>query len=306
MFTDALVLVMVGALAVLLPRNLAYRRYLTRGLADQSGAAVSAEQRATLESRVAQRATGMGTGILVAGLIVLVVDRLWRAPQSMTGLGLILALMFVFGAAGIAVVEIWRPGTPAEGPRTARARTPRAGDYLPSLLSLGAAAYTGIGLVAVLGTLLLARSQWFDTVTVLWSPVAVIAVAIPVLIVLTWLAVRRVLDAPQPARDESELYWQDALRAQTLSSLLTPTPLVAIVGLVVCGSVLDAAASLAATARGTVGPGWSLAVLVAGYGVPFVLVTFGLVVMAGPWGTPPARHFRDRLWGGRVPRPASE
>lgn len=202
MLSDALVLITVGALAAILPRSQGCRRYLTRQLADQVSATVPAGQTANLESRVARRAMGMGTGILVAGLLVLVVDRLWEAPESMTGLGLILSLMFVYGAAGSAVVEIWRPGSPAEGPRTARATS----------------------------------------------------IAIPVLVGLSWLAVRRVLHTAQPARDESELYWQDPVRAQTVSSLAAPTPL----------------------------------------------------VMVGPWGTPTARYFRDRLWGGQPPTLASE
>lgn len=255
---------------------------------------------------MARRAWGIGAGILVAGVVVLLVDLVWDAPDSLPGAGLYLSLLLVCGAAGLAVVEIWRPGTVDDGPRTARVTAPELGDYLPRAVRAGAAAYTGLGLVAVAATLLLTRSPWFDTATILWSPVPVLAVAIPGLILLTRLAVLRVLDVAQPARDEHELYWQDAVRAQTLSSLVAPTPLVGVLALVVCGTVLDDAASAAAVAQGAVGPGWSLAILLSGYALPFVLVVLGLLVTIGPWSTTTAQHVRDRLWGGRPPAATQE
>lgn len=152
-----------------------------------------------------------------------------------------------------------------------------------------------------MGTILLSRSEWFDAATIMASPVPVLTAAIPVLAVLFGLAIRRVLDAPQPARDSAELYWQDAVRAQTLSSLVAPTPLVSLFALVMLGSVLDDAASAAAVAAGSVGPGWTAVLLVGGYLLPVVVVLLLLAVLTNLWGTSGMRHFRDRLWGGRPP-----
>lgn len=304
MLTDALVLILVGLLAVLLPFSQTYRSRLTVRLAAEAEASVSPEQEATLEARVARRAWGGGGGIVFAGLVVLLADRVWDGSGEMGG-GLILSVLVVFGAAGLAVVEIWRPGELTDGSRTARARAPGLDDYLSPRVRLVSGGITGAGLLTLAATLLLTRSEWFDTATILRSPVPVLAAAIPVLLLLTWLAVRRVLDAPQPARDESELYWQDAVRAQTISSMVLPAPLVSLLALIMCGSVLDDAASATAVASGQVGPAWTLAFLVIGYALPFVLVIVGLVVVSGPWWTTETRHFRERLWDGRAPRPVS-
>ena len=209
------------------------------------------------------------------------------------------------GAAGLTLADILWPGTPTEGPRTARATAPTIRDYLPPQLLLTGRIFVGLGLLALLVTLLLTRSEWFDAGTIWRSPVPLLAAAIPVLLLLSQLAIRRVLDAPQPARDETELYWQDAVRAQTLSSLAVATPFVGLFALVVCGSVLDDAASTAAVSVGQVGPAWSLWLLVAGYLLPFVLVLSTVFVTAaqrGNWSE--MHHFRERLWDGQPPRPA--
>ena len=88
---------------------------------------------------------------------------------------------------------------------------------------------------------------------------------------------------PTRAADESELYWQDALRAHTLTGLLTPLALVALLAISVCGVTLDDAASQGAADAGQVGPAWSLALLIAGYVVPLVIVVTLLIVGAVGW-----------------------
>lgn len=304
MLKDAIVILLVGGLAVLLPLSGAYRSYLVRRLTTKAEATVPAEQEAALVARVTRHAWAVGAGILVAGVAALLLGRVWEGAEDAAGGFFVLSVMFVAGAGGHALADIRWPGATSDGPRTARATSPALADYLPPQLLVAARVFVGTGLLAVVVTLLLTRSQWFDAATVWRSPVPLLAGAIPVLLLLSWLAIRRVLDAPQPARDETELYWQDAVRAQTLSSLVVATPFVGLFALVVCGSVLDDAASTAAVAAGQVGPQWSLWLLVIGYLLPFVLVLGAAALTAaqvGRWSE--MQHFRERLWAGQPPRP---
>lgn len=298
MLVDSVVLIAVGALAALLPSYGPYRALLRRSLARKANAQVPAEQEEALEARLARRSRGTGVGILAAGLVALVLSQTWPRADEASGGFFVLSVLFVAGAAGAALADVLWPGTVPEGTRTARATSPTVGDYLPRQARSVGRVFVGAGLVALVGTLLLTATQWFDAGTVLRSPVPLLAVGVPVLLLLSRLATRRLLDAPQPARDEAELYWQDAVRAQTLSSLALAAPLVSLLSLIVCGSVLDDAASAAATAAGQAGPGWSLALLVAGYVLPFVLVIGAALASAG--SRTEMQHFRDRLWGGRA------
>lgn len=296
MLVDAVVLTLVGTVAVLLPMSRSYRSHLTHRLAQQAGAQVPADQVPALEARVTRRARGMGAGIVVAGLAVLVVALGW--PDARGSGYLLVSLMVTFGAAGLAAVEILRPGGVTAGPRWARSTAPTLSDYVPPLVRVLGRVLTGVGMVVLLLALALGRTRWFDADTVWRSPVPVLVVALPVLVLLSELAVRRVLDAPQPARDEAELYWQDAVRANTLSSLTVPPALVGLLALVVSGAVLDDAASAVAVATGQVGPTWTTWLLVTGYVLPF-LVLVGALAATTLWGGTEMQRFRDRLWGGR-------
>ena len=302
MIVDAVVLALVGILAVLLPFSTAYRSRLTRRLADQAGAQVPAAQVPALEARVTRRARAMGTGVVVGGVLLFVTALLWpEGSEAPSGGYVLISLMFVFGAAGLALVEILRPGEVADGPRWARTTTPTMADYVPAHARVLSWTFTGVGLAVLLLTLALTQTRWFDAETVVRSPVPFLVAAVPVLAGLSELAARRVLDAAQPARDEVELYWQDAVRASTLLSLTTPSALVGLLGLVVSGAVLDDAASAAAAASGQIGPGWSLWLLIAGYALPFVLVIVAVIVVTR-WDHAEPVHFRHRLWD---ERPAS-
>lgn len=305
MLKDAIVILLVGLVAVLLPLSGSYRSYLGRKLATKAAATVPADQETALEERMTRRARAMGAGIVVAGILALLLSQAWDSAEDASGGFFAVSVMFVFGAVGLALADIRWPGTTTEGPRTARATSPTVEDYLPPQLLMVSHLFTITGLAVLVVTVLLSRSEWFDAATIWRSPVPLLATALPLLLGLSWLATRRVLDAPQPARDETELYWQDAVRAQTLSSLAVGTPFVGLFALVVCGSVLDDAASTAAVTVGQVGPAWSLWLLVAGYLLPFLLVLGTVVVAAaqrGSWSE--MHHFRDRLWDGEPPRPA--
>lgn len=296
MLVDAVVLILVGTAAVLLPLSRAYRSHLTRRLARQADARVPEDQVPALEARVTRRARGVGAGILVSGLAVLVIALGW--PGARGGGYLLVSLMVTFGTAGLAVVEILRPGDITARPRWARPTAPRLSDYLPPQVRVFGWIFTGVGLVVLLLALALGRTRWFDADAVWRGPVPVLLVALPVLVILSELAVRRVLDAPQPARDEVELYWQDAVRANTLSSLTVPPALVGLLAVVVSGAVLDDAASTAAVASGRLAPAWTTWLLVAGYVLPFV-VLLGTLAATTVWGGTEMQRYRDRLWGGQ-------
>src|SRR5699024_1214156 len=271
MLVDALVLLALGMLAVLLSLSPAYRSHLARRIT--TGAHVPPSHLPAIEARMARRARAVGVGILLAGVVLAVAALLWPAgTEKPTGGYVVVSLAFVFGAAGLALVEIARPGHVGAGPRTARATAPTVGDYVAPETRTLSWAVAGTGFGVLLLALALGSTRWFDAGSLWRSPVPVLAVALPVLVVLSELAVRRVLDAPQPARDETELYWQDAVRASTLSSLTVPPALVGLLALVVTGAVLDDSASTAAVASGEVGPAWSLWLLVGGYVLPFALL----------------------------------
>lgn len=307
MLRDATVILLMGALAVLLPLSATYRAHLRDRLAATAAATVPAQQQADLEMRITRRARSAGVGILVAGLLTLLLGWIWDGANEAAGGFFVLSVMFVAGAAGLALADIRWPGAPADGPRTARATSPSLSDYVPRQVLVVGQIFAAIGLLSLIVTLLLTRSVWFDAATIWHSPVPLLTATLPVLLVFSWLATRRVLDAPQPARDEVELYWQDAVRAQTLNSLSVTTPLVALFALIVCGGILDDAASAAAIAAGEVGPQWSLWLLVAGYLVPVVLLVGAVAVLIarhGRWNE--MAQFQDRLWGGQPPRTHAE
>lgn len=297
MLTDALVLLALGVLALLLPLSSAYRSMLTGQLLGRSAAHVPPEQRATLERRLTRRAQGAGVGILVAGLLALVLSQVWGRADQVAGGFFMLSLLFILGAAGLVVADIWWPGEVPDGARTARLTSPVLTDYLPSAALLLGRVLAVLGMVALVGTLLLGRTRWFSAATIMGSPVPLLAVAVPVLAGLTWLATRRLLDVPQPARDAQELYWQDLVRARTLASLHTLAPAVGMFGVIVSAGVLDDAASAAATSSGEIGPDWSLWVLIAGYLLPVLLVSCAAAVLMADRSE--ADQVRSRLWSGR-------
>lgn len=300
MLTDAIVLVGLGAAALLLPLSSGFRCWQVDDLARRVGGQVRPGLSSALEAKLTRRTRAVGAAILLGGVLLLLLAQLGPGePPLDDGGWLVISLLLVLGAAGTVVAELWRPGLPAEGLRAARTDTPAFGDYVPRPALLLTGGLVAVGLLGLLGTLLLGGSRWFSA-QVLWrSPVPVLAVALVVLTLLSWWAVRRVLDAPQPAVDQTELYWQDALRAHTLTRLLTPLALVALLGIGVCGVSLDAAASQAAVEAGQVGPAWSLALLVAGYVVPLAVVV--TLLATSPWWVRPGAEdrFRSRLWQGR-------
>lgn len=298
MLNDAIVLCSIGLFATLLPAASAYSSYLVRSTTRRAGAEVSTDQLPALQVRARRRAQGAGLGILVAGLVWLVVALLWpESREQPTGGYVVASLLAVSAAAGLALVEILRPGEVAQGPRWARSIAPTVADYVVPWMRLMSWVLVGIGLAVLGGTLLLTQSRWFDAGSIWRSPAVFLLAAVPLLVLLSTVATRRVLDAPQPARNEQELYWQDALRANTLTTLTAAPAVVSVVALLVSGAALDEAASVAAVASGQLGPAWTQWLLIGGYVVP-VLLLFGVasLALAASAGGVDAVHFRRRLW----------
>lgn len=302
MLVDVIILCSIGLIITLLPATQSYSSFLVRRTTGRVGVQLSADQLPALQARARRRAQSAGLGILVAGLVWLAVALLWpEGREQPSGASVVLSLFAVSAAVGLALVEILRPGDVPDGPRWARSTAPTLADYVAPRARVTHWVLVAIGLVALVGTLLLTQSRWFDTPTIWRSPALFLLAAVPVLVLLSTLATRRVLDAPQPARNEQELYWQDEWRANTLSTLTATPPLVSMVALIVSGAALDKAASTAAVASDQLGPGWTLWLLIGGYLLPVLLVVGALaVVVAGGGGD--AAHFRRRLWpaGGPV------
>ena len=298
MLVDAVVLCAIGIVAILLPTIPSYRARLVQRVARRAGATIPAGQVPTLDGRAARRARAMGAGILAAGIIWLAVTLLWPEGGGQPSGGyVVVSLAFVFGAGGLALVEVLRPGDVAGGPRWARTTVPTFSDYVAPQARVLHWTFIAIGVGVLVLTMLLSLSRWFDAPTIWRSPALFLLAAVPVLTVLSQLAVRRVLDVPQPARDTGELYWQDALRADTLSTLTVPPALVSLLAVTVSGATLDDAASAAAIASGQVGPTWSLWLLIAGYVMPFLLIAGFVGAVAAISGTgSETEHFRRRLW----------
>lgn len=300
MLAESVLLLCFGVGATVLPALPAFRAASARTLTRKIGAQVPPGQRSAVEARTARRARGVGVGLVLGGVAV-------QAWYLVTGSALppeyqgwvMVGLAWALGVAGLAVVEIWRPGARRERePRSARASVPRLTDYVPRYLIAMSWVFAAVAATAVLAAVALGRSRWFDAGTVLAGPVPAMGLVLALLAVLTHLAVGRVLDTPQPARDEAELYWQDGVRAVTLSMLHVPLAQVSTLVLFVVARTVDAAASDAARTVGEVGPQWVLAVLVVAHGLGLVmLVAFVLASLVNSWGPDSDRtRFRRRLW----------
>ena len=298
MLVEVIVLSAVGLIGTLLPATSAYSAYLVRSTTRSAGVDVPVDQLPALQVRARRRAQGAGLGVLAGGLVLLVVVLLWpEGREQPPGSYVVFSVLAVCAGAGLALVEVLRPGDVAEGPRWARSIVPTLDDYVPPWARALQRGLVGIGLGALVGTLLLTQSRWFDAPAIWRSPAVFLLAALPLLVLLSRLASRRVLEAPQPARDAQELYWQDAWRANTLSTLTAIPALVSMAALLVSGAALDEAASTAAVASGQLGPTWTQWLLIAGYVLPMLLLfVAGCLALAASAGGVETVHFRRRLW----------
>lgn len=301
----ATVLLIVGLVALVLPSVPAAHSMLVGHVERAVGAPPPPSWRAVLQRKLARRVRGAGAAWLLAGVLLALAAA--GAVPGMSNLErdgfLLFTLLVAFGAAGVVVADLARPEAPGDGPRAARASAPGLGDYVARPMQVLAGMAVVVAAVMGGAALLLGGSRWFEEETLWRSPLPVLAVALPVVVVLAGVAVRRILDAPQPARDEAELYWQDAFRAYTLESLVLAVAALGLLGMFATGAVLDGSASTAAEVSGEVGPAWTLALIILGYSLPVVLCLAALLTVPLFWRRSETPTFRTRLWGGR---PADE
>ena len=126
MLIDAMLILLIGTVTVLLPLSKAYRSRLRRRLMKQAEATIPREPWSFLESRVTRQSLMTGGAVLVAGLVVLALDRIWAIDG-----GNFFLVIFLAAAAGHTLADIVWPGAPGTGPRTARATTPTVAHYVP-------------------------------------------------------------------------------------------------------------------------------------------------------------------------------
>lgn len=293
-------LILLGLGTALLSWNTRYRTRAVQKLAVDINDAVPVQYAAVLELGVARRTRAVAAGVIVTGIVLLALTlAAGSAAAALDSPWIPLALAFTFIAVALAAVELWWPATLHDSSaRTARTSVPALKDYLPRYIVVVTWALTGLAWVILIGTLVLGQTRWFDASIVGEGPVPALGLAVTVLALLTLFAVQQVLRAPQPARDDTELYWQDAVRASTLARLHAGLALVSVLVLGVVAETLDAAASAIATASGQVGPDWTGAVLIASYFLaPLVLIAF-LAFLLNRNRRSDNTHFRRRLWAG--------
>ncbi len=293
-------LVLLGLCTAVLSWSSRYLRYCVRRLATNIGDTVPAGIQSLLEDRAARRARGVGLGVVAAGIAILAVVLVWGPDVvDADGLWAVVALTFTFGALGLAAVEIWWPVTVEDSAvRTARTSVPVLADYLSPSVMVLTWSLTVLSWLVLAGALVLGRTKWFDEAVILGGPVPIFGVGVTSLAILTVLAVRRVLNAPQPASDQRELFWQDALRASTLSSLYTALTVSSLLGLMLASYAVDDAASVVALSSGQVGPEWTGSILMIAYTLAPIYLVVNMGLTLSGQGRRDVRHFCRRLWTG--------
>ena len=297
MLIGAGLLLLAGLVAGLLSWNARFRtRAVTRFAASVSDV-VPPEHRDVLEDRVARRTRAVAVGIIAAGVVLLVLSVGPLAGALGGGVWVPLALVVTLIAVALAAAEIWWPVVLEDSTtRTARVSVPVLSDYLPRYVVILTWSLAILGMMILVGMLALGHTRWFDAAVMRGAPAPLLGMAVLLLAILTAIAVRRILHTPQPSRNETELYWQDAVRASTLAWLHGALGLVAVLVFGGAAERLDAAASAVASATGEVGPEWTGMILVGAYvlaPVPLVMVMVFLLTRRGRRDND---HFRRQLW----------
>jgi len=251
-----------------------------------------------VRARLRRRAWGVGLG---GGLALAAVLAVVLGVPELQGSPVAPAVVFVSGFAGMGVgaasaaaVAVPRPATDAV--RVARAAPPRVSDYVgpserigPRLVTgLALAAFVVCGIVAVTGLggafAPLSPGEWATSVAGVCVLIAVVG------LVLTEVAMARLVDRGQPAMSELDLAWDDALRSMALRDLVTAPVVLGFVGVVGSMIVLGDAASGG-------GPGSLGNVVVGVLGLSFI-VPLALAIGLAVWATTtkPHLHWWRTLW----------
>ena len=215
-FTLAIVLFVLAGLGVKL--GLSFRsgppRRVIERFARDAGLALTPEIEPALTRRIAARDRGFTIGTMTA-LVGIGVWAIEGTTAAWSGIVLV-AIMLIGAVVGLGVAE-WRAAfTPApDGPRVARATTPTLADYLSPVdrWANGVAILLAIsGVVAVLAV--------FSAGLIALLPAIVLAAVALATAGVSWIAGAALLKRGQPAASVTELTWDDALRSDTLRTIV--------------------------------------------------------------------------------------
>ncbi len=257
-----------------------FRAAQARRLSRSVGLALTDDVAPIVERALAirQRATVAGAlaGLALGGTTAAI------GPFELVQQWVLIAGFFLGVGVGSAVGAVLARPRADAGARIARSREVALRDYVMPLELTGARVL--IGVVALGATLVAALLVGNPRETTsLVSLVVVSALAVAALVVFELLG-RAIVAQPSPARDVTRLAWEDALRAETLRSLVTAPLTVGCVAVML--TVVGVAGAL------PLGP----AAIILGAVVPLVVlaavVAIGIVALAST----PQRHFLRALW----------
>lgn len=296
--TSAAFMLVLALAAWLRWRNPSVAARLTRDFARKVDLGMDDAVEELVTARLARRERAGALGGLIVGLgaAAVVATTTGPAPGDFYRLAAVFLSFLVGHALGYGVVA-WRESVrrPVVGPRLARATAPTHGDYVARHERIGSWVTAGIAGVVGVGLLIADRADALDGAI----PVglAVVAVVVPPVTVLAdELLARRLLARPQVAASQTELAWDDALRARTLRDMVS-VPLVT--------GYMALAALIGGVGEGLEG-GWPANAAVGWVSGAFlVLLAGGLVMMVVSLVVGPEQHFRRSLWPNVRPSPPS-
>jgi hypothetical protein len=208
-----------GALAVALFVALTVILATKTGSVRNLGLAVGLAAPESLRAKLASRIRGSRLAFTIGSLIGLTLTTsalvLSGAPSDDENPALIWLLAGGVVAGGSLASAIYaltaRPVLP-EGERIARSGAVSLDDYLDPVDLLGARLAVGAGILSLGITL------WFAPETVSAAAALIVVLAV-VSLVFFEVAIRRILNRPQPAGSTAELAWDDALRGLSMRNI---------------------------------------------------------------------------------------
>ena len=291
-------LVVAGLLAVVFAWQLrpgaAIGPNALRETARRAGLAITPEVEPVLIARIRSRTRCALVGTLIA--LIVATASLIALPESPDG-GMWSGLMIIVltglgGAVGLCVAE-FRSALVSLGdrPRVARAPTPSRADYLSTVdLWCGPVAMgvSGVALAAVAALILVDPDSVRSDASIpsLWWPGLLLWIVSLASAGVGRILSTRLVGRGQPAGNDMELAWSDALRSWTLRALVQTPALGAFCSVVV---VLTSVSSAVARPSGT-GTAISLAFSI----VSLVMGSVGVALLSMGSRRPP--HYLSRLW----------
>ncbi|QYF73464.1 hypothetical protein [Cryobacterium sp. PAMC25264] len=267
-----------------------------RETARRAGLAITPEVEPVLVARIRARTRSILIGTVIALIVAAAV--LLTLPVTADGAAsapLLLVVLTGLGAALGAAVAESRSALVSLGnrPRLARTPTPTRADYLstvdrwcgPALLG-----FSGVALVGMAVVILANPDAAFAGADLgaLWWPGAAIWLIALTSAVTGRILTMRVLQTGQPARDDIELAWSDALRSLTLRAFAQAPAVGAVCSVITVLQTMSAASADAQGAGRIISLAASVALLV--FALALVWLALWLAFAN------PIPHYLTRLW----------